>query len=61
MMKMCPHLEIIGVVSVRCNIANNDDQQDSRVFLSRLYWSIIRDFTEKPNLFTNIYIRIYVY
>ena len=50
MMKMWPYLEIIEVVSVRCNIANNDDQQDSRVFLSRLYWSIIRDFTQKPYL-----------
>ena len=26
-----PHLEITEVVSVHCNIVNNDDQQDSRV------------------------------
>ena len=26
-----PHLEITEVVLVQCNIANNDDQQDSRV------------------------------
>ena len=26
-----PHLEITEVVSVHCNIANNDYQQDSRV------------------------------
>ena len=27
-----PHVEITGVVLIRCNIVNNDYQQDSRVF-----------------------------
>ena len=29
--KNVPHLEINEVISVHCNIANNDRQQDSRV------------------------------
>ena len=29
--KNVPHLEINEVISVHCNIANNDCQQDSRV------------------------------
>ena len=28
---MCPHLEVTEVVSVHCNIVNNDYKQDSRV------------------------------
>ena len=27
-----PHLEIVGLVLVHCNLVNNDYQQDSRIF-----------------------------
>ena len=30
--EIVPHLEITEVVLVHCNIVNNDDQQDSRIF-----------------------------
>ena len=45
-----PHLEITEVVLVRCNIANNNFQQDSRVlhtFISNKSFGQLLDISQK--------------
>ena len=48
-----PHLEIIEVVLVHCNIVNNDYQRKSLVYIGskQIIWSIIRYFTQKFYIF----------
>ena len=40
-----PHLEVFELVPVHCNLANNDDQQDSRILYifvpNKIYGSVL--------------------
>ena len=53
-----PHLEIVELVLVNCNLVNNDYQQDSTnivYFCSKQnIWLFIRNFTNKSSFFKNI-------
>ena len=46
-----PHLEIVELVLVHCNLVNNDYQQDSRILYTlvpnKLFGMFIRNFTHK--------------
>ena len=44
--KNVPHLEIIEVLLVHCNIVNNDYQQDSRVFYTFVLSKPFGSFSE---------------
>ena len=49
-----PHLEIIEVILVRCNIANNDHQHDSRVlntFAPNKSFGQLLNISPKKNIF----------
>ena len=49
-----PHLEIIEVVSVHCNITNNDYQQDSRVlhtFVPNKPFGSLLDISQTNHIF----------
>ena len=49
--KNVPHLEVVELVLVNCNLVNNDYQQDSRI----LYTFVPnKAFTNKSFLFRNI-------
>ena len=42
-----PHLEIIEVVLIQCNIVNNDYKQDSRVLIQINYILVYQKFLRK--------------
>ena len=42
-----PHLEIIEVVLIQCNIVNNDYKQDSRVLIQINYIVVYQKFLRK--------------
>ena len=53
-----PRLEVVELVLVYCNLANNNYQQDSRIlytFVPSKTSGSIRNFTNKSRLFKNIY------
>ena len=52
-----PHLEIVELVLIHCNIVNNHYQQNSRklyTFVPNKPWYFIKNFTLKSYLFKNI-------
>ena len=53
-----PHLEVVELVLVHCNIINNIYQRDSRILYAfvpnKPIWLFIRNFTYKQYLFKNI-------
>ena len=53
-----PHLEVVELVLVHCNLVNNDYQQDSRILYTfctkQDIWQFIRNFTNKSSFFKNI-------
>ena len=51
-----PHLEVTKVMLVRCNILNNDYQQDLRDL-----YAIFREFTPKFYILKNVWFRILIY
>ena len=53
-----PHLEVVELVLVHCNLVNNDYQQDSRILFTfvpnKSFGSLFRNFTNKSRFFENI-------
>ena len=53
-----PHLEVVELVLARCNLVNNDYQQDSRMLFTfvpnKSFGKFIRNFTNKSGFFENI-------
>ena len=53
-----PHLEVVELVLVHCNIANNDYQQDSRILYTvvpnKTFGSLFKNFTNKSRIFKSI-------
>ena len=49
-----PHLEIVELVLVHCNLANNDYQQDSRILYNFVPNKTFGNFTNKSSFFKNI-------
>ena len=55
-----PHLKITEVVLIRCNIVNNDYQQDSRVlytFVRNKLFGQLLDISPKNFIFLKIFIQ----
>ena len=53
-----PHLEIVELVLVHCNLVNNDYQHDSRILYSfvpnKAFGSLLKNFTHKSSFLKNI-------
>ena len=49
-----PHLEVVELVLVHCNIVNNDYQQDSRILYAFVPNKFIRNFTFKSCFLKNV-------
>ena len=53
-----PHLEIVELVLVHCNLVNNDYQHDSRILYSfvpnKAFGSLLKNFTNKSSFLKNI-------
>ena len=60
-----PNLEINEVVLVHCNIVNKNYQQNSGVLCTfvpkKIFWSVIRYFTQKFYIFKSFWLRIFIY
>ena len=56
--KNVPHLEVVKLVLVHCNLVNDDYQQDSRILYTfvpnKPFGSFYRNFANKPYLFKNV-------
>ena len=49
-----PHLEVVELVLVHCNLVNNDYQQDSRILYTFVPNKTFRNFTNKSRFFENM-------
>ena len=49
-----PHLEVVELVLVHCNLVKNDYQQDSRILYTFAPNKTFGNFTNKSRLFKNI-------
>ena len=53
-----PHLEVVELVLVHCNLVNNDYQRDSRILYTfvpnKTFGSLLVNFTNKSGFFENI-------